>query len=106
MTNHREDWQPLLAELQRRSALAESMGGAQKVSRQHSRGRLDARARIGQLYDAGTFSEYGQLAGTSHPGGEPPLAGDGVVGGTGQIDGRPVVVIAEDATMPDARNAI
>ena len=99
MTNHREDWQPLLAELQRRSALAESMGGAQKVSRQHSRGRLDARARIGQLYDAGTFSEYGQLAGTSHPGGEPPLAGDGVVGGTGQIDGRPVVVIAEDATV-------
>ncbi|MBT6373054.1 MAG: hypothetical protein HOJ86_10330, partial [Acidimicrobiaceae bacterium] len=34
-------WQPELDELARREALAEQMGGPEKVARQHDRGKLD-----------------------------------------------------------------
>lgn len=75
------------------------MGGDEKVRRQHERGRLTARERIARLCDEDSFSEYGALAGGNHPGGEPPLAGDGVVAGVGRICGAKTVVIAEDFTV-------
>ena len=37
-------WQPELEELRRREALAEKMGGAEKVERQKSRGKLTSGA--------------------------------------------------------------
>lgn len=99
MSKNRDAWQPLLQQLKQRNALSIDMGGAEKVARQHSRGRLTARERINTLCDDNSFNEYGALAGGCHPGGEPPLAGDGLVGGTGTINGRTVVVIAEDFTV-------
>ena len=99
LSNYREGWEALLHQLEQRTALAEAMGGPDKVSKQHSRGRLTARERIAGLCDADSFNEYGALAGGNHPGGEPPLAGDALVGGTGRINGRTVVVIAEDFTV-------
>jgi acetyl-CoA carboxylase carboxyltransferase component len=99
MSDNREGWRQLLEELDRRTRLAEAMGGPDKVARQHSLGRLTARERIGQLCDDGTFNEIGALAGGNHPAGQPPLAGDGLVGGTGRIQGRSVVVLAEDFTV-------
>ena len=99
MSDNRIGWQQLLLELEQRSTLAEAMGGADKVARQQERGRLTARQRITALCDPESFNEYGKLVGGNHPAGEPPLAGDGVVGGTGHIQGRTVVVIAEDFTV-------
>ncbi len=75
------------------------MGGPGKLARQRERGRLNARERIAALVDDGSFNEYGALAGGNHPAGHEPLAGDGVIGGTGRLDGRSVVIIAEDFTV-------
>ncbi len=71
------------------------MGGDEKLARQHGKGKLDARQRIEALVDPGSFVELGTLAG--------PLDGsspaDGVVAGHGLVDGRPVMVGAEDFTV-------
>ena len=50
-------WEPELEELQRRTAFAEAMGGEQRVSDQHDRGKLTVRERIDLLFDAGSFRE-------------------------------------------------
>jgi len=98
-TNYREGWQTLLDELQRRTTLAQAMGGAQKIAKQHDRGRLTARERVEIFCDEGSFSEYGALAGGNHPAGHAAMAGDALVGGTGKVDGRTVVLLAEDFTV-------
>ena len=56
-------WQEEIDELARRRALAEKMGGEDKVARQHARGKMDARARIDALLDPGSFREIGKIAG-------------------------------------------
>ncbi len=99
MSDYREGWQVLLRELEKRTKEAEAMGGAEKIARQHDRGRLTARERVAALCDDGSFNEYGALAGGSHPGGEPALAADALVGGTARIEGRSVIVLAEDFTV-------
>lgn len=99
MTKHREDWRNLLTQLQERSDIAMAMGGPEKLRKQLERGRLNARERIACLCDEGSFNEYGALAGGNPPSGQAGLAGDGVVGGIGRIDGRSLVVIAEDFTV-------
>ncbi|MDH3704914.1 MAG: acetyl-CoA carboxylase carboxyltransferase subunit [Acidimicrobiia bacterium] len=85
------DWGPLLDDLADRRRAAEAMGGPERVGRHHDAGKLDARARIAHLLDAGSFHELGALVGT--------VPADGIVGGHGTIDGRPVVVGAEDFTV-------
>ena len=56
------EWDPELAELGEREALAERMGGEEKVTRQHERGKMDVRQRIDALVDEGSFHEIGNLA--------------------------------------------
>ena len=99
MSKNREQWQALIDELDKRQARAEAMGGPEKITRQHKRGRLTARERLNLLFDEASFNEIGALAGGNHPAGEPALAGDGVVGGTGGVHGRTVVALAEDFTV-------
>jgi acetyl-CoA carboxylase carboxyltransferase component len=69
------------------------MGGAERLARQRTGPRLDARARIDHLVDPGSFLELGTLTG----GEEAPA--DAVVIGSGRVDGRPVMVAAEDFTV-------
>ena len=45
----RQEVEKELEELRQREALAEQMGGADKVARQHGRGKMDARARLAAL---------------------------------------------------------
>jgi len=97
--NHREGWELLLAELHKRTALAEAMGGADKVAAQHARGRLTARQRIDAFLDPNSFNEIGALAGGNHPGGAAPVPADGLVCGSGRVGGRTVLVLAEDFTV-------
>jgi acetyl-CoA carboxylase carboxyltransferase component len=99
LSNYRQGWEILLQQLTQRTAQAEAMGGPEKVTKQRARGRLTARERIALLCDEGSFTEYGALAGGNHPGGEAPLAADALVGGTGRINQRTAVVIAEDFTV-------
>ena len=84
------DWGPTLDDLARRRQEARSLGGSERVSRHNSPGRLDARQRIDHLCDPGSFREIGTLVGD--------VAADAFVAGTGRIDGRPVLVGAEDFT--------
>src|SRR5712672_2096273 len=85
-------------DLQRRRADAKQMGGEARLKRQKERGKLDARARLDLLLDGGTFHELGLLA--THLGKpEPPNPADGVICGTGLIDGRPVCVASYDFTV-------
>ena len=86
--------------LQQRRTAAKAMGGAEKIERQHNKGKLTARERVDHLLDPGSFQEYGLLA--SHDGHRPGDAitpADAIVTGIGRIDGRPVCVCAEDATV-------
>lgn len=92
------DWAPILAELERRRAAARAMGGAERLAAQAAAGKLDARARAALLFDPGTFVELGTLAGAEGPDGLPPPA-DGLVTGSGLIDGRPALCAIEDFTV-------
>jgi propionyl-CoA carboxylase beta chain len=91
-----------LADLYRRIDGAVHAGSEAAVERQHARGRQTARERIDQLLDPGSFVELDAL--TRHRStnfgmdAKRPF-GDGVVTGTGTIDGRPVAVFSQDATV-------
>ena len=56
-------WDKEIQELQHRNTLAEAMGGAEKVARQHAFGKLSIRERIAAVVDPGSFYEVGKLAG-------------------------------------------
>ncbi|GAA4110340.1 acyl-CoA carboxylase subunit beta [Knoellia locipacati] len=60
-----------------------------------SQGKLYVRDRIALLVDEGSFVEDGRYANALATG----LPADGVVTGRGTVDGRPVVVIANDPTV-------
>ncbi len=73
-------------------------GGAQRIDKQHRAGKLTARERIAALFDPGTrFQEIGLLIAYDLYDGQAPAAG--VVTGIGHIEGRPAVVVANDATV-------
>lgn len=74
-----------------------SLDEPQRVPRRRARGAWTARERVDALLDAGSFAEYGRLARPVAPGLDGPA--DGLVGGTGAVDGRPLVVLAYDYTV-------
>jgi acetyl-CoA carboxylase carboxyltransferase component len=86
-------WDEVLEELAVRRETSRAMGGADRLRKHRDAGKLDARARIDYLLDAGSFQELGTLVGGS----EAPA--DAVVMGSGRIDGRPVMLAAEDFTV-------
>lgn len=96
-----DDWEPEVAELRRREAMAREMGGAEKVERQHAAGKLTVRERIEGLLDPGTFHEIGALAGRARydDGGLAEFSPTNFVMGRGRIDARPVVVGGDDFTV-------
>jgi acetyl-CoA carboxylase carboxyltransferase component len=69
-------------------------GGQTKIDKQHKAGKLTARERIDLLLDPGTFLEWNMLLGYTKN-----LPAEGVITGTGMINGRPVCVFAQDATV-------
>jgi len=91
------DWKDILNEFDARSRAARSMGADSKLERQRADG-FDARQRIDHLVDDGSFRELGTLVGGLGDNGVATPA-DGIVGGLASIDGRPVVVAAEDFTV-------
>jgi methylmalonyl-CoA decarboxylase subunit alpha len=93
------DWDPLLKDLRQRRDAARAMGGTERLEKQRAGGRLDARARVERLLDQDSFVELGTLVGSVHRGVVPPVPSDGLIAGHGLIDGRPVLVGAEDFTV-------
>lgn len=95
-------WEDEVEELRRREALAEEMGGPDKVARQRARGKLDARARIAALVEPGSFREIGKIAGRGQYGADGALAGfqpSNFIFGRADVGGRPAVVSADDFTV-------
>ncbi|MGI8662498.1 MAG: acyl-CoA carboxylase subunit beta [Acidimicrobiales bacterium] len=95
------DWAPLVADLEHRRETALEMGGATRVARQRSLGKLPVRERLDLLLDAGSFVEHALLADHMDPGLQDrgSLAADGIVTGVGKVEGRRVAVIAYDFTV-------
>ena len=88
--------------LEERSLKAEQGGGAERVEKQHAANKMTARERIDFLLDEDSFEEFGKLVvHRSHDFGldEQLYPGDGVITGYGMIDGRRVVVFAQDFTV-------
>ena len=73
-------------------------GGLDKIERQHQQGKLTARERLDLLLDKDAYTqEIGLLvAYDQYKGGAP---GAGVVTVVGRVEGREVVVVANDATV-------
>jgi acetyl-CoA carboxylase carboxyltransferase component len=95
-------WEAEIEELRRREALAQQMGGADKIKRQHDGGKLTVRERIAKLLDPGSFHEIGATAGKARYDQEGALAEftpANFVLGRGRIEGRPVVVGGDDFTV-------
>ena len=77
-------------------------GGEKAIDKQHQRGKYTARERIEMLVDEGSFEEYDMFKlHRCHNFGmeKKQYLGDGVVTGSGTIDGRLVFIFAQDFTV-------
>ena len=95
-------WEKEVSELHHRSGLAEAMGGAEKVARQHEFGKLTIRQRVDRIIDPGSFHEVGKLAGVADYDEDGTLTSftpSNFVFGTAEIDGRPVIISGDDFTV-------
>ncbi|MEY4630928.1 MAG: hypothetical protein RIQ81_1048 [Pseudomonadota bacterium] len=77
-------------------------GGAERLAAHRAKGKMTARERIEFLLDPGSFMEFDAFAvhqcqdfGMA----EKKILGDGVITGSGTIDGRPVYVFSQDFTV-------
>jgi 3-methylcrotonyl-CoA carboxylase beta subunit len=88
----------LVADLRRQLAEV-ALGGGKKARERHtSRGKLLPRDRIDALVDRGSpFLELSPLAAHGLYDGDAPSAG--IITGVGRIEGREVVIVANDATV-------
>lgn len=77
-------------------------GGEKAIEKQKASGKLTARERIDLLLDKGSFSEFDlfiQHDARDFGMADKVLNGDGVIIGTGTVDGKPVCVFAQDFTV-------
>ncbi len=96
------DYQEGLAKVKKLKEWARIGGGQKLIDELHQEGKRTARERIELLVDPGSFCEVNMLAETQCRdfGMENQrVPGDGVVTGTGKIDGRKVCVYSQDKTV-------
>ncbi len=87
-------------ELAARRERVAKMGGAERVQKQHDRGKLTARERMAAFFDDGQWFEVGMHGRTMGPAGEKDdTPADGVICGFGKVDGRMVCAAAYDFTV-------
>jgi acetyl-CoA carboxylase carboxyltransferase component len=88
----------LTEEYQRLAQLLRQGGGAKRVARMHEKGQLGPRERVEKLLDPGSpWVEVGLLVAYDQYDGQAPSAG--VITGIGVVEGREVVVVANDPTV-------
>jgi len=93
-----ESWRAIIADLQAKRAEA-ALGGNEKSRQRHvARGKLLPRDRVMGLLDPGSpFLELSQLAANGMYG--EPIHGAGVITGIGRVEGREVMIVANDSTI-------
>lgn len=92
----------LLSDLRERRKLVEAGGGKDKIDARHKKGQLSARERIAALFQEGTFQEVGRLITHQARGfgmADKVIPSDGIVVGTGFVDGRQVATFSQDFTV-------
>lgn len=88
----------LVEDYQRLEDQLRSGGGPKRIQKQHDLGKLTARERVAKLIDPGSpFLEIGLLIAYDKYDGQAPSAG--VVTAVARIEGRPSVIVANDATV-------
>ena len=100
-------WQPELDELIKRQALAQNMGGPEKVARHKSNGKLTVRERIAALCDADSFREIGSASGFAAYDAYNQLQSftpTNQIIGRAAIDQRTIAVSADDFTVRGGAN--
>lgn len=101
MTQPNIELQELIAKMEQRRGHAIAGGGPERAKKQHEGGKLTARERIDKLLDPGSFLEMSTLVQHARnrlmDGVDSP--GEGVVTGSGTIEGRKVFVFSQDFTV-------
>jgi acetyl-CoA carboxylase carboxyltransferase component len=98
----REDWREanlqLIEELRLNLSHSAAGGGPRAHERSRQRGKLPVRERIDRVLDPGSpFLELSPLAAHDMYDGDAP--GAGIVTGIGRVDGRDIVIVANDPTV-------
>ena len=89
-----------LSSLQQRLVKIRLGGGTKRIERQHKKGKLTARERVGALVDdPDQFLELGAFAGYGMYEEHGGCPAGGVVVGLGRVRGRLCVIVANDATV-------
>ncbi len=91
-----------IQELRQRREQVALGGGQQAIEKQQNMGKMTARARILAILDEGSFTEYDlfvQHNARDFDMDKVVLNGDGVVTGTGTVNGSPVGIYAQDFTV-------
>ncbi|HVX66791.1 MAG TPA: acyl-CoA carboxylase subunit beta [Bryobacteraceae bacterium] len=93
---------PKIDELEQKRTSLRLGGGDERIRKQHEAEKLTARERLDLLLDRNSFQEVGLfaqhratlfgMAGKEHP-------ADGVVTGTGRVDGRVIQIASQDFTV-------
>jgi len=94
--------QDIIRQLEEKRAEARLGGGEKRIAAQHAKGKLTARERIEILLDAGSFEEWDMFVEhtcTDFGMADQKTPGDGVVTGSGTINGRLVFVFSQDFTV-------
>ncbi len=91
-----------IATLEARRVALEQGGGAERIRKQHEAAKLTARERLELLLDRDSLQEIGLFA--QHRATHFGMAGkdlpaDGVITGTGRVDGRLIHVASQDFTV-------
>jgi len=104
---HKVSWDKELQELALRKELAARMGGEAKVRRHREGGKLPVRERITGMVDKDSFREVGALTGSGEYDAEgrlTDLTPSNLLIGRAKVEGRPVVVAADDFTVRGGAN--
>jgi len=92
----------VLEQLDAKREAARAGGGEKRIAAQHEKGKLAARERLDVLLDEGSFEEFDMFVEhdcTEFGMADKKIPGDGVVTGSGTINGRLVYVFAKDFTV-------
>ena len=94
--------QDIIDQLEAKREQARMGGGQKRIDKQHSQGKLTARERLEVLFDEGSFEEidtYVEHNCVDFGMEETKIPGDGVVTGSGTINGRLVFAFSQDFTV-------
>jgi len=96
------NWPEMEAHLEALRSKALEMGGPERIEREHSKGKYTVRERVERFIDPGTFDEWGILAHhqeTTDDMVHRETPADGLVCGFGKVDGRTILLAADDGTV-------